>query len=84
MFPPFQPNQQLPLDELLDIAEFAVPASWQRTMHMHGFVPTMHDENVFVEFCKRCEFNEGPVENSRFNDVQNRTAGRVPNGNVPE
>jgi len=85
MFPPFQPNQQLPLDELLDIAEFAVPATWQRTMRMHGFIPIMHDENVFVEFCERCEFNEGPVEDSRFDsEVQRRTNVRPPTGNNVE
>ena len=66
MFPPFQPNQQLPLDELLDIAEFVVPATWQRTMRMHGFIPIMHNENVFVEFCKRCEFNEGAIKTLIF------------------
>jgi len=66
MFPLFQPNQQLPLDELLDIAKFSVLATCQRTMRMHGFAPIMHDENVFVEFCERCKFNEGPVEDSHF------------------
>jgi len=85
MFPPFQPNQQLPLDKLLDIAKFAIPATWQRTMRMHGFVPIMHDENVFVKFCKRCEFNKGPVEDFYFNlEVQCRTNGRAPNGNNSE
>jgi len=81
MFPPFQPNQQLPLDELLDIAKFSIPAMWPRTMRMYGFALIMHDENVFVEFCKRCKFNKGPVEDSRFNsEVQCRTNGRSPNG----
>jgi len=51
MFPLFQPNQQLPLDKLLDIAKFAVLATWQRTMRMHGFVLIMYDKNVFVKFC---------------------------------
>ncbi len=82
MFCPFQPNQQFPLHKLLDIAKFAVSATWQRPMRMHGFILIMHDENVFVKFCERCEFNEGPVEDSCFNlEVQCRTNGRPPTGN---
>jgi len=79
------PCYGLVLDKLLDIAEFAILAildMWQSTMRMHGFIPIMHNENVFVKFCKRCKFNEGPVEASCFNlEVQRRTNGRPPNGN---
>jgi len=62
-FPPFGHNQQLPLDELLDIAKFAVPQSWQHTMRMYGFVPILHDENMFIEFCECIKFLEGPMDN---------------------
>jgi len=85
MFPPFQPNQQLPWDELLDIAKFAVLDPSHRIMRMHGFIPIIYDENVFVKFCKRCKFSEGPIEDSCFNsEVQCRTNWRHLNGNVLE
>jgi len=57
-FPPFLPDQKLPLDEILDIAEYAVPVTWQQTMHMHGFEPVMHMGAEFIEFCERIEFTE--------------------------
>ena len=31
-FPPFDANANLPMDELVDIGEFAVPLSWQHEM----------------------------------------------------
>jgi len=63
LFPPFGENQQLAVDEVLDIAKFAVPLAWQHTMRMHGFVPVLHDENTFIKFCKRCKFSECPAHN---------------------
>ncbi len=72
-FPPFGHNQQLPLDESLDIAEFAVPQSWQCTMHMHGFVPILHDENTLIEFCECIEFLEGPTDNQESMKNKNRS-----------
>jgi len=56
----------MPLNELLDIAEFAVPQSWQHTMCMHGFVLILHDENTFIEFCKCIKFLEGPADNQEL------------------
>jgi len=58
-FPPFGKNQALPEDELLDIAEFAIPAEWQRTMVLQGFDPMEHSINEFIEFCEHLEFAEG-------------------------
>jgi len=58
-FPPFVANQALPEDEIFDIAEFAIPASWQKTMVLQGFDPTMHTPNKFIEFCERLKFAEG-------------------------
>jgi len=63
LFPPFRENQQLAVDEVLDIAKFTVPLAWQHTMRMHGFVPVLHDENTFIEFCERCKFSERPTHN---------------------
>ena len=44
---------------IMDIAEYAVPATWQRTMLMHNFDPTIHSPQDFIEFCERIEFAEG-------------------------
>jgi len=49
----------LPEDEILDIAEFVVPATWQKTMVLQHFAPTSHTVNKLIEFCKRLEFAEG-------------------------
>lgn len=57
-FPPYAPNQSLPMDEVLEIATFAVPAKWQKAMNMHGFDATLHSPSEFVEFCERLEFSE--------------------------
>lgn len=64
LFPPFGDNQKLPMDEVLEIAEFASPSKWQKVMHMHGFDATMHSPSEFVEFCERLEFAEsGETQN---------------------
>ena len=55
-FPPSNEENKLPMEELMDIAEFSVPATWQKTMIMHGFDPANHTIHKFVEFCKRIEF----------------------------
>jgi hypothetical protein len=47
-------------EELLDIAEFASPGTWQKAMVMHGFDPVEHTCAEFVEFCERLEFTETP------------------------
>jgi hypothetical protein len=74
-FPPSEANQKLPTDELMDIAEFAVPATWQRTMVLHDFDPTNHTPTEFVEFCERLEFAEGndPSATSALKERNSRT-----------
>ena len=57
-FPPFGENQSLPMDKVLEIATFALPAKWQKAMNMHGFDATLHSPSEFVEFCERLEFAE--------------------------
>jgi len=47
-FPPFLPDQMLPGDKIMDIAEYAVPWHWQCTVHLHGFEPVMHTDSEFV------------------------------------
>jgi len=58
-FLPFAADQALPEDKILDIAEFAVPATWQKAMVLQGFDPMGHLVNKFIEFCKRLEFAKG-------------------------
>jgi len=54
-FPPFDANKNLPMDELVDIGEFAVPLSWQREMVRQGYEPADHDTDELVNFCNRLE-----------------------------
>ena len=61
-FPPFQENQELPLDEIMDIAEFAVPARWQRTMVVQDFDCITHTPMEFVKFCEKLEMTDESTE----------------------
>ena len=58
-FPPFENDQGLAQDEIIDILEFGVPNAWQRNMVLQGFDPMLHTPSEFVEFCERHEFTEG-------------------------
>ena len=66
LFPPFGDNQNLPMDEILEIAEFASPSKWRKAMNMHGFDATLHTPSEFVEFCERLKFAEsGETQNHK-------------------
>ena len=58
LFPPFGTQQQLPEDELLDLLEWGIPASWQKDMNRQGFIPVEESLDKFVNFCERLESNE--------------------------
>ena len=58
-FPPFEDDQGLAQDEIVDILNFGVPNTWQKNMVIQGFDPTLHTPSEFVEFCERHEFTEG-------------------------
>ena len=62
-FPPFNQENKLPVEELMDIAEFAVPSQWQKAMVLHGFDPTEHTPSEFVEFGERLEYAEAGTTN---------------------
>jgi len=47
----------------MDIAEYGVPATWQRQMIIHGFDPLNHTVAEFVEFCERMEYAEADGSN---------------------
>jgi hypothetical protein len=62
MLPEFPPNfndaQKIPEDELKDIVEFGVPASWRTVWVQHDFQPMQRDMGEIVDFCERIEYVE--------------------------
>eukprot|EP00957_Ditylum_brightwellii_P084051 6390190-Ditylum_brightwellii.AAC.1 len=55
------PTHPLDKDELLDILEFGVPASWRKEFTVQGFNPVDQGLQKFVEFCtcfESCEPNK--------------------------
>jgi hypothetical protein len=74
LFPPgFETGQKLPVDEIMDIAEFGVPGSWQRQMILHDFDPVTSTPSAFIEFCERVECAE--------DDKTKKAAGETENPN---
>ena len=57
-FPPYNEDQKLPDDEVLEHFEFAIPNAWQKQMVLQGFNTLEHTTEEFVEFCERLEFSE--------------------------
>jgi len=54
-FPPFQQNQQLPEDELLDLLESSIPKGWQEKNEFLGFDPLARGLKEFIAQCERYE-----------------------------
>jgi hypothetical protein len=61
-FPTFMPGARLLEDELLDIYEYGVPATWQKRFLLQGFDPLEHSKQEFLEFCERLEATEDIFE----------------------
>jgi hypothetical protein len=72
-FPPHFANQALPEDEILDILEFGIPATWQKIMTVQGFDPQAHTIQEFVEFCERLEFTEDTYTATRDTNTGTRS-----------
>lgn len=54
--PPFDPNQYLPDDEMVDIIMFGIPASWKNEMERQGFNPFETIDLLSLgDFCERLE-----------------------------
>ena len=53
--PPFQPDQDLKDDEIVDILMYAVPKSWVREMDRQGFDPITKNPGQVVDFLERIE-----------------------------
>ena len=68
-FPPSNENNKLLIDKLMDIAEFSVPAMWQKMMIMHGFDPANHMIEEFIEFCERIAFSEGNEQHAQLKEM---------------
>ena len=80
-FPPFQANQTIPLDEILDLGEFATPARWQREMTVQNFDPIATGTvQGLVQFCERMERTEEPVTTT----TKKSSTGRIPKKNKAE
>ena len=57
-FPPFQRNQALREDEVLDLLEFGVPSTWQKEFWRQGYDPISKSISEFTDFCERLEFTK--------------------------
>ena len=86
--PPFQPNQNLSMDELLDIVLFGTPKSWQKEMDRQGFDPMIKTLNEVTHFMEQIEaaeeFEPKPNNNDKSkNKSSNKGKGysKTPNGN---
>jgi hypothetical protein len=64
MLPPFDNNQSLSSDEIMDIVLFGIPKSWQSEMTRQGFDPFRKTLNALVDFCERMESAENFTPNN--------------------
>jgi hypothetical protein len=73
-FPPFEANQDIDDEEIIDIIEFGIPNSWQRNMVLQGFDPMDSTLADLVAFCKRHEFTESNLDkNDNNNNSKNKS-----------
>ena len=82
-FPPFDKDQELPDDEILEHAEFAIPNSWQKQMVMHGFNTISRTMDDFIEFCERLELSENLYDTTHLKSQKTSTqtgSGTTPKG----
>ena len=70
MFPPPPPTKKMPMDEILEHAEFAIPSSWQRQFVLQGFNAVTCPMEEFIEFCERLELSESIYDNTHKSNVQ--------------
>ena len=56
--PPFDDNQRLADDEMIDILIYGLPKSWIKEMDRQDFDPFAHPIMRSVEFCERMESSE--------------------------
>ena len=71
------PTQPLNANELLDILEYGVPASWRREFTVQGFDPVDQGLQKFVDFCTRlesCEPSKGKAKGEKSS--KSKTVGK--------
>ena len=71
------PMQPLNKDELLDILEFGVPASWRREFTVQGFDSMDQGLRKFVEFCTRLESCEPSKADPKVEKPEKQGEGSV-------
>lgn len=74
--PPYEANQGLSDDELVEIVLFAVPKSWNREMDRQGFDPIMKTPEQVVDFLERIETAED-FHPDKQKQVSNKHKGKV-------
>ena len=57
--PPFNPNQSLSNDEIIEILLYGIPKSWQKEMSHQGFDPMSSTIQELVNFMERIKEAEG-------------------------
>ena len=88
-FPPFEDNQELDDDEIIDIIEHAIPRSWQDNIVLQGYDPDDSTLADLVDFCERHEFIEANRNDSAKNkgntavDLDKKPAARGSNSKNP-
>ena len=65
-YPGGNQNSCFALDEVMDILEFGLPATWQKLFRLHDFNPVTHTMDEFVEFCERLEYAEVEPANANM------------------
>ena len=63
LFPEGSEEAKFSNHELLEILEFALPASWRAKFDLDSYIPTKHDRNKLLAECEAIERNE-KVEHS--------------------
>eukprot|EP00957_Ditylum_brightwellii_P131755 10047601-Ditylum_brightwellii.AAC.1 len=69
--------QPLDKDELLDILELGVPASWRREFTVQGFDPVNQGLRKFVKFCTHLESCEPSKDKPKVEKPEKPGEGSV-------
>ena len=75
-FPDYTEAQAMDDDDLKEILEHAIPASWQKEMTRQGFEPINNTLNEFVEFCERMEVTESLSTSTGVKPNTNQNGGK--------
>ena len=57
-FPPFDEDQEIEEDDLIELIDANIPNTWQQHMVLQDFDPVDHTLQEFIEFCERLEVSE--------------------------